>query len=964
VTSVSLPSPFVVALVAAKDEAATIAATVIALRRIDLVDEVLVVDDGSRDGTGQLASAAGARVLRLPENVGKGAAITSGIEATPEAGVYLLVDADVGPTAAAARALLGAVLAGEADMTIGTLPAAGGRGGFGLVRDLARGGIRRATGFAPQTPLSGQRAVRADFLRKLTLAYRFGLETALTLDAARAGWRVTEVPIVMEHRHTGRGLTGFAHRARQGADIVRALWPRLTSATTRLALIALALVLALGAVLWSGTRWEPRSVAPTSKAGRVVIFGVPHLGWPDVRGGVMPNLGRLVRSGAVATMSVRTLSPHPSVTEGYATLGAATRVKADDVGGAAEQVPGDGVAVRGGPATIQVNRGKHLSTLPGALGDALHRAGLRTAVVGNADTGPLPGGRASILCPAAVALMDSHGSVDAGAVEPDQLLRADPGAPFGRRADAARVVAETRAALSVAQVVVVDPGDIDRALEFGGGAETAAAAQARQQALAATDDALGQVVGALPRDTLLLVVSVAPPGQKWHLVPTVAAGAGVVHGYLHSPSTKRLGLVTLTDVAPTVLQSLGAAVPDGMVGQALRYHAGQADLGRLANLDRDGRYRESLYFPIVLGYVVLHGLVYLVAVVALSRRRGVGRSAPVLRYGVLAIAAFPLASFVLRALPVAELASLGWALLFALDAMLVALVSRARRHPLSPLAWLLGLTGAVLLADVATGARLQVNSILGYSPLTAARFFGIGNSAFAVLAAAAILVAAIHLQYAPRRREALFAVTALLVLVVVVDGAPSLGDDAGGIATLVPVFGLALFAFTGRRVTWRRVGLLALVTLAVLGGAAGVDLLRPPDARTHLGKFVSDLVSGRSSASVTTVVRKAATNVRVLRETVWAWIVPIIAGFILYLVVWERRLSRLLPVRSALRVGLVAALAAGLLGFALNDSGVVVTALVLVFVGPYLTLLALNAERSGPELLEPTFVTEPADAAR
>ena len=65
-TSVSLPSPFVVALVAAKDEAATIAATVIALRRIDLVDEVLVVDDGSRDGTGQLASAAGARVLRLP----------------------------------------------------------------------------------------------------------------------------------------------------------------------------------------------------------------------------------------------------------------------------------------------------------------------------------------------------------------------------------------------------------------------------------------------------------------------------------------------------------------------------------------------------------------------------------------------------------------------------------------------------------------------------------------------------------------------------------------------------------------------------------------------------------------------------------------------------------------------------------------------------------------------------------
>ena len=53
-------------------------------------------------------------------------------------------------------------------------------------------------------------------------------------------------------------------------------------------------------------------------------------------------------------------------------------------------------------------------------------------------------------------------------------------------------------------------------------------------------------------------MSVAPPGQKWHLVPTVAAGAGVVSGYLHSPSTKRLGLVTLTDWHPeSEMTSLG-----------------------------------------------------------------------------------------------------------------------------------------------------------------------------------------------------------------------------------------------------------------------------------------------------------------------------------------------------------------------------------------------------------------------
>jgi hypothetical protein len=243
--------------------------------------------------------------------------------------------------------------------------------------------------------------------------------------------------------------------------------------------------------------------------------------------------------------------------------------------------------------------------------------------------------------------------------------------------------------------------------------------------------------------------------------------------------------------------------------------------------------------------------------------------------------------------------------------------------------------------------------MLGYSPQTAARFFGIGNSAFAVLAATGILAAAIHLQFAPRRREALVTVTGFLMLLIIVDGAPSLGGDVGGILTLVPVVGLALIAFSGRRISWRTVAALLALTVAVLGAALVVDLLRPPEARTHLGRVVTDVHHAGGSSFLTTVARKTATNLRVFRTTVWSWLVPIIAAFLLYLLVWERRLGRLLPRGSALRIGVVAALGAGLLGFALNDSGVVITALVYLYLGPYLTLLALDAQGGEPEFLEP-----------
>ncbi|MCB0969776.1 MAG: glycosyltransferase, partial [Ilumatobacter sp.] len=132
--------PRVVAIVPAKDRSDRIADTVTALMAIDRVDSVLVVDDGSTDDTAAVAAEAGADVLRLPVNRGKGAAVLAGASHTPDADVYLLIDADLARTAAAADLLLDPVLSDEADLTVGVLPSAGGKGGFGLIRRLSAAG--------------------------------------------------------------------------------------------------------------------------------------------------------------------------------------------------------------------------------------------------------------------------------------------------------------------------------------------------------------------------------------------------------------------------------------------------------------------------------------------------------------------------------------------------------------------------------------------------------------------------------------------------------------------------------------------------------------------------------------------------------------------------------------------------------------------------------------------------------
>lgn len=213
-------------IIPAFNEAPRIGATVEALLKLEEVGEVLVVDDGSTDGTAGAAARSGARVIRMEQNRGKSAAVLHGLRQV-EAPVVALVDANLGATAGELKKLFPPVLQGGAAMAVARFPAGRRRGGFGMVKRLASWAIRICTGARLEEPLSGQRVLRRELLEQLRhIPCGFGLEVALTIDALRSGSALVEVETAMNHRERGRDLASFLHRGRQLRAVLRELWRR------------------------------------------------------------------------------------------------------------------------------------------------------------------------------------------------------------------------------------------------------------------------------------------------------------------------------------------------------------------------------------------------------------------------------------------------------------------------------------------------------------------------------------------------------------------------------------------------------------------------------------------------------------------------------------------------------------------------------------------------------------------
>lgn len=752
-------------------------------------------------------------------------------------------------------------------------------------------------------------------------------------------------------------------------------------------LVALALLAHVAAPAIAGAQQQD------SKVKRVLVISLPATAWGDVQSGDDPNLQALFAQSAVADMITRTAGRKSSITAGYTALGAGARASASTVlapqafetteaygdstaGAVYRQRTGHeatgGIVHLGVEALVQENADGLYDPTIGALGDALEQAEVPRAVIANGDGAqpvvddPLqPYQRAAVN-----ALMDSNGHVPAGRVS-DDLLEPDPHAPFGLRTDNDAAYRAFSDAWRQGGVVLVEGSDLLRADLYSEFLTDDQALAEKRTALRRVDELVGRMLADVdPAHDAVFVVSPASPRRGSGLAVTGIRAPGIAPDFLRSATSRRNGFVYVIDVAPTVLDLLGIDVPKEMEGRAMEVVQGPARdqrISTLAHANKEAVFRDS---KVGLANNVAIGLAIVLALVAaVTAMRGSRRGEGIARFVALATLGFLFATYAAEPLHFGRsdnsAAYLGFlvvvAIVFAGACRLL-----GGGGPYRPLAIALAITVVVHVLDLFAGARLELNTVFGYSPTVGIRVAGQGNITFSQLTAAVLLLGGLAAWRRPGKRT-VYSVIAMLAITLVVMAAPRFGGDFGAAIAGAPGFGLFAWLLLGRTVRVRTVAILGGV-LVVAGLAVGfLDFLRPRDQQTHIGRFFDELVNGAPGDSFLTIRRKLDANLASFGGTKLLWVLPVVALLIWYL--WRVRGGRIRPLfrsvpvirQTALALGVVAAL-----GYALNDSGVAIPAVMALVFECALVFIALTPTPDAPprwRRYSPSTTPERATAA-
>lgn len=713
---------------------------------------------------------------------------------------------------------------------------------------------------------------------------------------------------------------------------------------------------------------------PTDK--KVYVISIPGLSFQEINPqglGNIPNLRFLTEQGVIGSLNTRT--PFKGMEDIYLTLGAGAFAsshenyygmhKNESKSGESAEIlykrfsgktaTHSKIMIPEISAIHEMNRESDYHAQPGLLGETLKQAGVSVVVLGNRDHGKAKlaeEGKQVMKRSAPLMLMDAQGHIEHGAVD-ESVLETNVDRPYAVKTNYVRILKELEN-LPQQAVILIELGDLDRLYEDKGLYTTERFEMLKKTILGEIDSFVGSVFLAMESEDTLMVFSPQVHTDAWIqkslLSPFFMYQHKLDQGIITSNTTRRLGVISLIDIAPSILESYSFSVPTEMAGTPIRQHTKAGDLewlhSELKKIEQVYRLRPKLLYPFVIYQmiVLLLGLLFAFQ----SKYRKVG-------WMVIPLFSILMAPLLLLQLEwLYAFSNLMIVLLF-FFLILITGVLLYFLPTFKALGILSSLTVVIILLDGLFGAEWMKRSVLGYDPMVGARYYGIGNEYMGILIGAAILWVSIgmHFYHSKYPRTVPIASLVLFILIITYLASPSLGTNAGGAISAVIAFGIAgLRMFCGKflqEIRWLR-----FIMLTVMLGIVGVAVLwflnyflpAGGGQQSHIGRAMALLFEGETDEISGIIARKLAMNWHLIGVSSWSKVL-MTSLFVMAVIVlrprgvferWQQTIPYIMYGFSANAVGAIVVLF-------MNDSGIVAAATMMIFVAVPMLIIKLQDKR-------------------
>ncbi|MFI5358509.1 MAG: hypothetical protein ACHQYO_00495 [Halanaerobiales bacterium] len=674
-----------------------------------------------------------------------------------------------------------------------------------------------------------------------------------------------------------------------------------------------------------------------------------------------PHLDYLQKRGAFSLINVRTAGAVETEST-YLSINAGNRCQGSKLTQTAEVY---GRGARNGEIGVLIDLNQHTdyNAEPGLLGELARENNVRIAVLGNSDAKDRK--NRSIVSMA----MDRDGFVPLARI--DESILQETADPWGYESNFQAYLEVFRELKEEANAIFIETGDISRIEDYFSSINKndLKRVEYKQAALERIDVFLGLLLAGLDLDeTQLAVISPTPPPAErgnrlgWILL----AGREVEAGWLSSTSTRRAGIITIADLLSVFTGANGIEYGTDSRVYSLRAEK-ELDWPALLSLYRGTVFIYSFRSPYIKTFIffqivaIFLSLIYMLSgksnYIASRKSRLAGIISGVLTYLLIAILFQPVNCLLLALL---EIDSEYYLLFFLLILLLLEflLLLRPTGNRFLHLYIITAILLLLITVDLFNNYRLLADSLLGYSSIIGARYYGLGNEYMGFYLGAFLVNISLLMEFwkVKRKLQPLYSLPFFFLIIYIIGGV-NLGANFGGMLTAVLASAVTYYQFTE---SWKRLncrvghsrqkGLSIKKWPFIITGIFIIVLLLLLDywgilgRRSHIGLAVEKLLTGDWQWLKGTILRKLRMNLSLLRWTIWT---RVLLAMMVYLVFLQKKpvppLKEFFIRYPYIKAAFQGALFGSLLTMLVNDSGVVAAATLLFY--PVMSLLyCLRAE--------------------